>query len=122
LLEACEQLTETGGDGDADRVRRSAAAIAGLAGTNLRGLPDDGGLSVTGDGDPRPDAPPGATAEGVNAESLWWDEMANRIRLFTGGPTELLDILVRDMADRLAIILDLYAPDAETLLGADPQP
>jgi len=122
LLEACEQLTETGGDGDADRVRRSAAAIAGLAGTNLRGLPDDGGLSVTGDGDPRPDAPPGATAEGVNAESLWWDGMANRIRLFTGGPTELLDILVRDMADRLAIILDLYAPDAETLLGADPQP
>ena len=46
----------------------------------------------------------------------------NRIRLFTGDPTELIDSLVRDMADRLTIILDLYAPDAETLLGPDLAP
>jgi hypothetical protein len=118
LLEACEQLTETGGD--TGRVRRAAAAIAALAGTNLRGLPDDGGLSVTGDRDPRADEPP--AGRGVNAEDAWWDGMVNRIRLFTGDPRELIDTLVRDMADRLTIILDIYAPDAETLLGADPAP
>ena len=113
LLEACEELTETGGD--TGRVRRAAAAIAALAGTNLRGLPDDGGLSVTGDRDPPADEPP--AGRGVNAEDAWWDGMVNRIRLFTGDSGELLGTLVRDMADRLAIILDLYAPDAETLLG-----
>ena len=118
LLEACEELTETGGD--TGRVRRAAAAIAALAGTNLRGLPDDGGLSVTGDRDPRADEPP--AGRGVNAEDAWWDGMVNRIRLFTGDPRELIDTLVRDMADRLTIILDIYAPDAETLLGADPAP
>ena len=118
LLEACEELTETGGD--TGRVRRAAAAIAALAGTNLRGLPDDGGLSVTGDRDPPADEPP--AGRGVNAEDAWWDGMVNRIRLFTGDPRELIDTLVRDMADRLTIILDLYAPDAETLLGADPAP
>ena len=117
LLEACEELTETGGD--TGRVRRAAAAIAALAGTNLRGLPDDGGLSLTGDRDPRADEPP--AGRGV-AEDAWWDGMVNRIRLFTGDPRELLDTLVRDMADRLTIILDIYAPDAETLLGADPAP
>jgi len=118
LLEACEELTETGGD--TGRVRRAAAAIAALAGTNLRGLPDDGGLSVTGDRDPPADEPP--AGRGVNAEDAWWDGMVNRIRLFTGDPRELIDTLVRDMADRLTIILDIYAPDAETLLGADPAP
>ena len=118
LLEACEELTETGGD--TGRVRRAAAAIAALAGTNLRGLPDDGGLRVTGDRDPRADEPP--AGRGVNAEDAWWDGMVNRIRLFTGDPRELIDTLVRDMADRLTIILDIYAPDAETLLGADPAP
>jgi len=118
LLEACEELTETGGD--TGRVRRAAAAIAALAGTNLRGLPDDGGLSVTGDRDPRADEPP--AGRGVNAEDAWWDGMVNRIRLFTGDPRELIETLVRDMADRLTIILDIYAPDAETLLGADPAP
>lgn len=118
LLEACEELTETGGD--TGRVRRAAAAIAALAGTNLRGLPDDGGLSLTGDRDPRADEPP--AGRGVNAEDAWWDGMVNRIRLFTGDPRELIDTLVRDMADRLTIILDIYAPDAETLLGADPAP
>ena len=118
LLEACEELTETGGD--TGRVRRAAAAIAALAGTNLRGLPDDGGLSVTGDRDPPADEPP--AGRGVNTEDAWWDGMVNRIRLFTGDPGELIDTLVRDMADRLTIILDIYAPDAETLLGADPAP
>ena len=63
-----------------------------------------------------------AAGRGVNAEDAWWDGMVNRIRLFTGDPRELIDTLVRDMADRLTIILDLYAPDAETLLGADPAP
>ena len=118
LLEACEELTETGGD--TGRVRRAAAAIAALAGTNLRGLPDDGGLSVSGDRDPPADEPP--AGRGMNAEDAWWDGMVNRIRLFTGDPRELIDTLVRDMADRLTIILDIYAPDAETLLGADPAP
>src|SRR5664279_6373774 len=102
------------------RLVPARAAIAALAGTNLRGLPDDGGLSVTGDRDPPADEPP--AGRGVNAEDAWWDGMVNRIRLFTGDPRELIDTLVRDMADRLTIILDIYAPDAETLLGADPAP
>jgi len=106
LLDACDSLTGSGGDPDV--IRNAALAIALLGRDNLASLPDDTGRA------------PSAT--GRSGEGAWWDSMAVRIRESTGDTGPLIETVVPDMADRLAVIADIYAPQAAELAGQDPQP
>ena len=104
LLDACDSIagTSTDGDGDPERARRSAVTVALLARDHLHSLPDETGTATT--------------------ESVWWDSAAERIRDFTGDAGAMMDTVVRDMADRLAVIREIYAPQAAELARSDQRP
>lgn len=102
LLDACEAVTTSGGDGIA-RIRRSATTIAMLAETNLATVPGESG-----------------TDDDATTESVWWQGIRRRLRQFSGDADTLIDTVVRDMGDRLGGILDAYAPDAAEMDDGHP--